>query len=187
MASPPWLTPWLTAFERNAGDRFAALATVSPAGLPQVRTVVVRGLDDAGRPYFATDARSAKIDAVRAGSEVELCVWWPASAEQFRLGGPAELIETDDHARAGLRRALWARIDAENRALMLGPAPGSAPVPGGSLERDSDRPAPTLTVVVVEPRRVDHLTLAPRDGSRPSRRARYRLSEGVWQGGAVVP
>lgn len=180
----PWLGRWRAAAARNEGDRLVQVATVSPAGEPEVRTVVLRGLARDGRPTFVGDARAAKHVALEAGSALELCVWWSGSGEQFRLRGPVLAVTTDDSPWAGRRRELWRAQGPEGRARFLGPAPGSPqPAPGAAAPAEAPAdPPPSFALYVLEPRRVERLELT----AGPAREL-HVLEPSGWRGGPVAP
>ncbi len=177
----PFFRPLQAAFEAAGGRPLAQVATVSPAGRPEVRTVVLRHLAQDGAPSFATDARSAKMAALATGGWLELCLWRPDVGEQLRLLGRARVHAGDDtHVLA-----MWAALPPDTRALFFDAAPGTpvrdarpappAPTAGGP-------PPPSFAVVRVVPERCDHLELGP-----PMRRRRWTLHEGSWRAEDVVP
>jgi len=180
----PWLPLWRTALQNNRG-RFVQVATVSPDGLPEVRTVVLRGLTEAGEPYFHTDARSAKCRALAAGSKLELHAWWDGTREQFRLRCPAQLIGEGEGKWDGLRQKLWKDQGAEGRRLFLRGVPG-APLatPTEFVDSVEDRATPPehFVLVLLSPTHVDYLKL-----DEPHERRIWRLEAGTWRGGAVIP
>ena len=159
------------------------MATVSPGGEPEVRTVILRGLSDKGEPYFFTDARSSKVRA--AGPKLELCAWWNATQEQFRLRGPVELVMSGASAWGERRRELWEHR-GEGRKLFLGAAPGTPLEKVSESDKavepkENQEPPETFVLMVVKPERVDYLKL----GEEQERRV-WRLEGGAWRGGPVV-
>ena len=187
--TPPWLPLLQSALEENQNNRAVQVATVSPSGEPEVRTVILRGLSEAGEPYFFTDARAAKVRAVEAETGevagLELCAWWNATQEQFRLRGPVTLVTNDSSPWGERRRELWARRGEKSRQSFLDAAPGT-PLEEASKsdksEKDQEEPPETFVLMVVKPERVDYLKL----GEEQERRV-WRLEGGVWRGGPVVP
>lgn len=84
------------------------LATVSPDGVPQGRTVILKDLDDA--VWFATPSTSPKGRALAATPVAEAVFWWATSGRQLRLRGavvpaPREVSERDFRARHPKARA----------------------------------------------------------------------------------
>lgn len=84
------------------------LATVSPDGVPQARTVILKDLDDA--VWFATPATSEKGVALGHTPLAEAVFYWATSGRQVRLRGtveaaPREVSEADFRARHPKARA----------------------------------------------------------------------------------
>lgn len=194
----PWLNLWKAALARNKRERYVQIATVSPEGLPQVRTVVLRGVGDAGEAYFYTDTRAEKVAALTEHPQAELHVYWSKTKEQFRLRGEVTVTITQDNAWQAKRRELWHAQREQGRQLLLGAAPGT-PLEDldsdlehhyASLDTSQKDPPDTFALVVIHPNRVDYLKLAS-----PQVRQQYRLTktgtktgtEASWQGGQVVP
>jgi PPOX class probable FMN-dependent enzyme len=186
----PWLSLWRTALARNGRERYVQIATVSPEGLPQVRTVVLRGTGEAGEPYFYTDTRSQKAAAFAKHPHAELHVYWSKTKEQFRLQGDVTVTVTQDNHWQARRRELWHAQRDEARQLLLGAAPGTpvADLEGDlehhytSLDSSQKDPPDTFALVVMQPCQVDYLKLAS-----PQVRQQYHLTETGWHGGQVVP
>ncbi|RUR01222.1 pyridoxine/pyridoxamine 5'-phosphate oxidase [Labedella endophytica] len=85
-----------------------ALATVSPTGIPQVRTVILKDLDDA--VWFATPSTSAKGQAISNTPIAEASFYWASTGRQMRLRGfveaaPREVSKADFTARHPKARA----------------------------------------------------------------------------------
>ena len=186
----PWLSLWRRAYARNRRQRYVQLATVSPEGLPEVRTVVLRGIDDTGRPYVFSDGRSAKIAALRAGSLLEMHVYWDKSKEQFRLRGhvqcypslePTPSLDEDAKRWQAKRQELWQAQGERGQQLFVQGAPGS------SLEQRQQEAIPHeapahFCLLVLQAQRCDYLRLG-----EPQERRCYWLEHNTWQGGLVIP
>jgi hypothetical protein len=181
LVRPPFLSDLQEAFEGASGRPLAQAATVSPAGMPEVRTVVLRHLAPDGSATFASDARSTKMAALAEGGWLELCLWRPEAGLQLRLLGRARLHRLDDHAVA-----VWAALPLDTRALFSSPAPGTplrgAPVLEAPAPGLGDRPPTPFAAVRVTPERCDRLELGP-----PLRRRIWTLGEGGWRSQDVVP
>jgi len=83
-------------FERASsteeGDPTAvALATVSPAGAPSVRMVLLKGVDHNGFVFYTSDL-SRKSSELRANPRAALCFHWPAIEVQVRVEGRVERV-----------------------------------------------------------------------------------------------
>lgn len=193
----PWLDGWRTLYAQNAGTPLAQAGTVSASGEPEVRTVVLRGVSADGCPYFTTDLRSDKMSSIRAGSEVELCIWWPEPSIQVRLRGPTTPITESRGPWGSVRDDLWTRHRETERRGFAGPPPGApldqeqgtaphettgaAPNPGH--EPPPDRPHPNFGLIVVTPTRFDRLELGD-----PHVRHVYAWTANTgWDGGRVAP
>lgn len=70
------------------------LATVSAAGAPQVRVVLLRGFDQAGFCFY-TNLTSAKGDDLAANPRAALGFHWQPLARQVRITGSAEILSDD--------------------------------------------------------------------------------------------
>ena len=109
--------------DRRSPAHHPAVATVSPSGMPQVRTVVLRGCDPRTRTLtFHTDARSAKVEALAAHPFAVVHVYGPKQKIQLRLDARVTLHAADDIA-AGR----WERTrDMSRQCYRVTTAPGSA-------------------------------------------------------------
>jgi pyridoxamine 5'-phosphate oxidase len=70
----------------------AALATASRQGVPSVRVVLVRGIDERGFRFF-TNYDSQKGRELAANPVASLCFYWPWIDEQVRADGAVARIE----------------------------------------------------------------------------------------------
>jgi pyridoxamine 5'-phosphate oxidase len=90
-----------------------ALATASPDGMPSVRVVLLKGVDDRGLRFY-TNYESRKGRELAANPRAAIAVHWPALQRQVRLEGPVEKLPGDasdayfaDRPR-GSRLGAWA-------------------------------------------------------------------------------
>jgi len=67
-----------------------ALATVGADGVPSVRIVLCRAIDDAGALYFYTNYNSAKGQDLTAHPYAALVFHWPALGRQLRVTGAVQ-------------------------------------------------------------------------------------------------
>ncbi|MBV1693557.1 MAG: pyridoxamine 5'-phosphate oxidase [Hyphomicrobiales bacterium] len=122
-------------FERWYGDAKArepndpnamALATVDPSGLPNVRMVLLKGLDGADRGpdrgfVFYTNYESAKGRELLAAGKAALCFHWKSLRRQVRIRGLVSQVsaaEADAYYASrprGSRLGAWA--SAQSRPL----------------------------------------------------------------------
>ncbi len=102
-----------------------ALATVDADGLPNVRTVLLKGLDAAGPAnrgfVFYTNTESAKGRELLAAGKAALCFHWKSLRRQVRVRGLVSTVvdaEADAYYASrprGSRLGAWA--SAQSRAL----------------------------------------------------------------------
>lgn len=156
--------------------RTPVLATVGLDGSPQLRTVILRGLERGPlRLYVYTDARSRKVAEIAARPRVELLAYDPERRLQLRLAARASAHHDDP-----LAAAHWARLSVPSRyAYGVEPAPGSSiehPVLADAALASADerRQYAQFTVLVLDVATVEWLFLE-RSGHR---RARFDLDDG---------
>jgi pyridoxamine 5'-phosphate oxidase len=181
--STPWLAPFELAMSRDRPSPRVQVATVSPDGVPSVRTVVLRGVLGDGSPWFHTDARSRKVDHLDSERpHLAMVAWFEASQQQFRLTGRAAVHGAGAPGPwAAVRSAAWERLTPENRAPFFGPAPGRwavEPAPPPSLEA----PPATFVVVSLYVDELDWLRLGP-----PHQRQSFRKVGATWLVQAITP
>jgi pyridoxamine 5'-phosphate oxidase len=163
--------------------RVATLATVDKTGAPRARSVVCRRVGPDGSIYVASDARSEKNEQLKASPQSEVVFWLPGTREQFRVGGSAKVVgpAVGDPARL----EIWRAMSDAARALFAWPTPGAKrldPPEAFAKAVSADvEPPPHFELIVVRPRRVEHLQLA----EHPHRRRRWLLA-GKWSGAAEV-
>ena len=71
-----------------------ALATVGETGLPSVRFVLLKHVDENGFVFF-TDSRSRKGRELRATPHAAATFYWTSLGRQIRLEGRVERVEAD--------------------------------------------------------------------------------------------
>lgn len=87
------------------------LATVSAAGVPSARIVLLKALDEAGFVFF-TDYRSRKASELEACPRAALVFHWPELERQVRVVGSAERVSREDTERYFATRPLDSRLGA---------------------------------------------------------------------------
>ena len=97
------LLDWLPANDEVDRPQ-ATLATVSPGGWPDARTVLLSSAGPDG-VSFHTDAHSRKVADIEADPRVALTVLWPGFTRQLVIRGIAECAAPDDLAAAYRRRS----------------------------------------------------------------------------------
>lgn len=88
-----------------------SVATVDGDGAPNVRTVLMRFLDERG-PGFVTNLESAKSRELRALPRVAAGLTWPSIFRAIRFRGRAELIERSDIGTYFASRPYGSRLSA---------------------------------------------------------------------------
>lgn len=213
---PPWRAPLAAAIAACTGPlpSVGALATVTPAGTPAVRSVNVRGWPEPSTYTFISDGRSAKAGELAATSATELCFHFPDTREQYRLSGEAVVLgpasRGDDGGRdqggvgggagrdddpappVGARPTAWRGLGASAREWFFWGPPG-APLGTDRPSADAategvaaDTPPDAFVVVEVQVVRAERLQL----GVTPFVRTVYeagRGEDGGWSAVEVNP
>ena len=170
---------WLTDLRRTIGKAGSAspmivtLASIDPTGLPRARSVVCRRLDDDGRAWIVSDARSDKNRQLRHTPHAEAVYWSPTTRDQFRVYGDVELLADGEP-----RLRLWKDLTDAARAPFVWPEPGAPRVADSAAFRAAvlatEPPPDSFNVIVLTPQVVEHLDLNP----HPHRRRRWRRDVG---------
>ncbi|HEY8067779.1 MAG TPA: pyridoxamine 5'-phosphate oxidase [Burkholderiales bacterium] len=114
----------LAQFERWFEDALAAglplanamtLATVSAAGAPDARAVLLKGLDNGGFVFY-TNYDSRKGRQLAARPEACLVFLWTQLERQVRIEGKVEQVSASDSDRYFLSRPVGARLSARASA-----------------------------------------------------------------------
>ena len=106
--------------DRHAPARHPTLATVSPAGWPEARTVVLRAANEIeGTLDIHTDLRSAKVAALRNNPRAEIHIWDGSAHLQTRIEVMITILTGDPVA------AYWEKLPEPGRQNY-----GTTPAPG---------------------------------------------------------
>lgn len=93
-----------------------ALATVDPSGMPNVRMVLLKGLDGPQEPargfVFYTNYQSAKGRELLASHKAALCFHWKSLRRQVRVRGPVTEVSSAEADAYFASRARASRIGA---------------------------------------------------------------------------
>jgi len=89
-----------------------ALATATPSGVPSVRYVLLRGVDDAGGFTFFTNYESRKAAELSENPQAALAFHWHALDRQVRVEGAVTRLAAADNDAYWATRALDSRIAA---------------------------------------------------------------------------
>ena len=106
---------WLAEAEKSEPNdpNAMALATVDANGLPDIRMVLLKGLDDRGFVFY-TNTQSAKGNELAANPKAALLFHWKSLRRQVRIRGPVERVtdaEADSYYATrprGSRIGAWA-------------------------------------------------------------------------------
>ncbi|MCP1337398.1 pyridoxamine 5'-phosphate oxidase family protein [Futiania mangrovi] len=175
---------------RRHGFHHPSVGTLTPSG-PEVRTVILRGVDRGGRTVrFHTDTRSHKVAEIAADPRVAIHFYDPAAKVQVRLTGTARV-----HADDALADAAWENTAVFSRRCYLavdGPGtPSDVPTPGflpqfetnEQTAEETDAGRAHFAAVVIEAVRLEWLYIA----FTGHRRARFDWDGSDWQGRWLVP
>jgi pyridoxamine 5'-phosphate oxidase len=106
---------WLAEAEKSEPNdpNAMALATVDADGLPDIRMVLLKGLDDRGFVFY-TNTQSAKGNELTGNPKAALLFHWKSLRRQVRIRGPVERVtdaEADSYYATrprGSRIGAWA-------------------------------------------------------------------------------
>lgn len=159
--------------------RVVQLATRNADGAPRLRSVILRGVDQATRTVSAyTDRRSGKVAEIAAEPRVAVLAWDPEPRIQIRLSGRAEVLLTGPRWQAA-----WDAVpEAARRDYAQHRAPGT-PCPAPPAGPGHPDPASHFAVLSVVVETLDWLRLAP----EAHRRAGFVLDGGAPRGTWLVP
>ena len=87
------------------------LATVDDAGLPSVRTVLAKGIDERGVSFF-TNYESAKARDLDGRQYAAIAFVWPAHERQVRLSGPVARVSPAETAEYFATRPRGSQLGA---------------------------------------------------------------------------
>ncbi|MSP20106.1 MAG: pyridoxamine 5'-phosphate oxidase [Alphaproteobacteria bacterium] len=119
MAQPPTADPfalfatWMAEAEKADSDNpnAAALATATPAGVPSVRMVLLKGVDARGFVFY-TNLESQKGSELEMNPNAALCFYWRPLARQIRIQGAVEAVTAAEADEYFASRPRTSRIGA---------------------------------------------------------------------------
>jgi pyridoxamine 5'-phosphate oxidase len=88
-----------------------SLATVDPDGMPDVRTVLLKGIDERGFVFY-TNTESQKGRELAANPKAGLLFYWKSLNRQVRVRGPVERVTAQEADVYFATRAKQAQIGA---------------------------------------------------------------------------
>ena len=161
--------------DRRAPARQPTLATVSPAGWPEARTVVLRRAVPAeARLEVYTDSASDKIASLSASPRAALHVWEPKLDFQMRLQADVTLLQGETVADRWQPLPEVARL-----SYGVTPPPGTPITDALDYEKTPDQSR--FCVLCLSLTHVDVVHLGERH-----RRAAFSVTDG-WAGQWLVP
>ena len=108
------LRDWLTAARASEPNdaNAMALATVDADGHPDVRIVLLKGVEDEGQFTFFTNLESTKGNQLAAHPYAALCLHWKSLRRQVRLRGAVSRVSGKEADAYFASRAAQSRISA---------------------------------------------------------------------------
>jgi len=88
-----------------------SLATVDPDGMPDVRTVLLKGVDARGFVFY-TNTESQKGRELAANAKAGLLFYWKSLNRQVRIRGPVERVTSEEADAYFATRPKGAQIGA---------------------------------------------------------------------------
>ncbi len=104
---------WLQeAEEKEVNDPTAvAVATVDPEGMPDVRMVLLKGVDERGFTFY-TNFESQKGGELLATPKAAMCFHWKSLRRQVRIRGNVEIVSDEEADAYFASRPRGSRIGA---------------------------------------------------------------------------
>jgi len=175
VTSFPLLDDWLPANEQVERPQMI-LSTVSAAGAPDARTVLLTEFDDEGL-YFHTDSRSRKVADIASQPAVALTFLWPNFTRQLVVQGTAAVAPAGEQVDAFERRSPYLKQLAWLNSPEFAQLPLTERVQQWASFGVPETPPPTWIGFVVRPTR---LTFWQSNPDTASRREEYTLVDGRW-------
>ena len=173
---------------QDAWANLCAVATITSAGEPAVRVLVLRDVDE--RLCIFVNATSPKVDEFSRSASVAVMTYLPSISVQYRLQCALERMAADTvHSAWQMRPPVPKRMD-----WLYGTHPQSSPLASRAALLDTldNLPLPdplvapeTAVGYFLEPASVERLDLAS-DGGVHDRR-RYGRDGGAWTETVLVP
>jgi pyridoxamine 5'-phosphate oxidase len=88
-----------------------ALATATAEGVPSVRMVLLKGIDERGFVFF-TNYESRKASEIEANPHAGLCIHWPVLERQIRVTGSVTRISEEESYAYFRSRGRGSRLGA---------------------------------------------------------------------------
>jgi pyridoxamine 5'-phosphate oxidase len=177
---------WFADAAELAEPNAMVLATVSPAGQPSSRMVLLKGVDARGFAFF-TNLGSRKATDLAANPRCSLLFPWHGLQRQVRVEGVAELLDRDEVAAYFSTRPRGAQLGAwaSPQSSVVTSDELSARFAGADANYPGDVPAPDFWGgYVVRPRSVEFWQGRQ---NRMHDRLRYRREGDTWLTERLAP
>lgn len=104
---------WMKAAEASEPNdaNAMAIATATPAGIPSVRMILLKGADERGFVFY-TNLESRKGAELLANPQAALLFHWKSLRRQIRIEGPVEPVSDEEADRYFASRSRNSRIGA---------------------------------------------------------------------------
>lgn len=184
---PLWrqqLTKSLHQTRNTPESRYFQLATCDADGLPQVRTVVFRGITDAHALEVISDTRTRKYMELSHQAQVQVCWYFAKTREQYRFSATAQILTQYDDAKRVT--AHWKKLSDAGKKQFLWGKPGTPRDPSQPLmaEGDYSEVPDHFCLLSLQVQAVDYLNLR----GNPQIREKHGIdAEGQWKMEAVTP
>ncbi|MGD8321385.1 MAG: pyridoxamine 5'-phosphate oxidase [Gemmatimonadota bacterium] len=88
-----------------------ALATATPDGIPSVRMVLLKGVDERGFVFY-TNYESRKAEEMEANPRASMCFHWAVLERQVRVDGSVVRVSHEESERYFMTRPRGSRVGA---------------------------------------------------------------------------
>lgn len=149
---------------KDSAARLCTVSTVTEAGEPRARTMIMRGVDrKTPSVMFYTDRRSDKVREVQKNPLVSICYYSFQQKFQVRLAGEADL-----HVENTLSEKAWEMVPESEYGDYAGQdAPGA--VTGRPIHQLGSDPRKNFSVIRVQIREAEWLQIGPGGNHRRAR------------------
>jgi hypothetical protein len=162
-------------------------STVTAAGLPAARTVVLRRCERSSRHLYAyTDVRAPKVQQLENQGAAVWTFYAAQEREQLVVRTKTRVLRSGEEYEECWHRcrpeSLWAYVHASPPGVRVAtppPLPGTGPVPPELRQLTRER----FVVLASEVEHLDWLSLRPEGNVR----AQFEWRAGDWQGNWVTP
>nr|WP_136252274.1 pyridoxamine 5'-phosphate oxidase family protein [Ningiella ruwaisensis] len=173
--------------------KYMQVASVSPAGLPCLRTMVFRRfLDNSNTLSAVSDCRSDKIKHWQIQPKAELHWYFVKTREQYRLSCDVQILTAQEDAQSESNQALitqaWQQLSKSAQEGFFVPEPktdktGNQDGENSVQNISNQQISPHFALCLFSPYEVDYLDLK----TTPHTRVLSELYNSSWQSKAVNP